>query len=68
LLSISHHRWYVARTFIGLVGTDITEEQAKRILAEIVATDFPFAKRFAQVCSCITTNREALHPKLRDLS
>ncbi|WP_412550813.1 serine/threonine-protein kinase [Shimia sp. MIT910701] len=68
LLGISHNRWYVARTFMEMAGPKISDEQAARISAEVIATEFNFKYQFSRVCQCITTDNEQLHPTLRNLT
>lgn len=67
-LGISHNRWFVERTFVRMVGTDISEDLAKRISTEIDVQGVAFPDQIDRLERSIGSQRGNLHPILRKKS
>jgi serine/threonine protein kinase len=64
-LGVSHNRWYVERKFLSLVGPNIDEKLANRIVTEIEVEDVDFENLIARLESSISATRDSLHPILQ---
>lgn len=64
-LGVSHNRWYVERKFLRLVGHEISENLAHRIITEIEVENINFKLKMQQLESSITATRNQLHPLLK---
>lgn len=63
-LGTSHNRWYVERKFMRFAGTDITDNLANRIIAEIDVDDINFEDKIQRLEKSIGATRNQLHPIL----
>ena len=65
-LGVSHNRWYVERKFLNLCGPDISENLAKRIVAEIEVLDMDFTGFIEQLGTLVDEDRQQLHSILKN--
>ncbi len=63
-LGVSHNRWSVERKFLRLAGSDISDNLANRIIAEIEVEDINFKSKIQHLKSSISSTISNLHPIL----
>ncbi|WP_022729928.1 serine/threonine-protein kinase [Fodinicurvata sediminis] len=66
-LGTSHNRWVVERQFMRMAGHECEPALAERMKIEILAGEYPFARRMHHIEQSIDVTPDRLHPTLQEL-